>query len=82
MVINQISVGLIMFGSSTTLLHLLANIPFHRVLKRLINRSNALVLGEDVDGNTPLHLAAQKGMKYAAQLLMESHANVDTRLYI
>lgn len=59
---------------------IITTIPFHRILKRLINKCNSLVLDEDVDGNTPLHLAAQKGMKYSVQLLMENHANVDARL--
>ena len=50
-----------------------------RILEKLIDKNNALVLDEDEDGNTPLHLAARHGWKHTAKLLMERRANVDAR---
>ena len=52
---------------------------YSSVLKRLIETSGALVLDRDEHGDTPLHLAAAKGWKHTAKLLIERGAHVDAR---
>ena len=52
-----------------------------RVVREILNLSQkaAIVLNEDEDSNTPLHLAAARGHAYACELLLEKGANLKDR---
>ena len=50
-----------------------------RILQRLLEKCSSLVIEEDEDGNTPLHLAALNGWKHTAKLLLEKRANIEAR---
>ena len=54
----------------------------NRILKRLLEKCSSLVIEEDEDGNTPLHLAALNGWKHSAKLLLEKRANIEARYMI
>ena len=53
-------------------------VPF-RVVRLLLHHQNDVILDEDEDSNTPLHLACTHGHLGVAKVLVEADADVEPR---
>jgi ankyrin repeat protein len=49
------------------------------VIEALLTHQKDIILDQDEDGNTPLHLAALNGFKRCVKLLLMANADLDAR---
>lgn len=50
------------------------------VIEALLSHQKDIILDQDEDGNTPLHLAAFNGFRSSVKLLLNANADFDARL--
>ena len=78
MIYIYIYIYILVFNSCFIIIIIIISVNF-RILEMLIEKCSTLVFDKDVDGNTPLHLAACNGWKHSVKLLIERCASVNAR---